>query len=121
MSDYNFTLPWPPSVNGYWKPLKNRIIISIRGRDYRKAVIDEMKNNGLFDEMLTGDLSVSITLNPPTLRRYDVDNFNKAVFDALTHSNFWHDDEQVTRLTVEKGCKIKDGNVELSVKNLADL
>lgn len=116
MGDYEFTMPWPPSVNGYWRTFRGRQIISKRGRQYRLDVADKCKELGLLGEKISSGISVFITLNPPTLRRYDVDNFNKALFDGLTHAEFWIDDEQVQRLTVQKGEKIKGGNIEVTVK-----
>lgn len=116
MTEYNFTLPWAPSINGYWRAFRNRQIISKKGRDYRKEVILLMKENGLYGKQITGDVVLSITLNPPTLRRYDVDNFNKSVFDSLTHAKFWNDDDQVISLSVKKGVKVKGGNVQVRVR-----
>jgi crossover junction endodeoxyribonuclease RusA len=115
MSDYNFIMPWPPSVNGYWRTFRNRQIISKRGREYRNAVYAEIALLGLLNSNIKEKLSVSVVLNPPTLRRYDVDNFTKALFDGLTNAEFWLDDEQVQRLTVTKGEKTKGGNAEVSV------
>lgn len=115
MSDYNFIMPWPPSINGYWRTFRNRQIISKKGREYRLSVLRICKIIGIEDELIDGKLEVSITLNPPTLRRYDVDNFNKALFDGLTHAGFWIDDQQVQKLTISKGEKIKGGNVIVNV------
>ena len=56
-----------------------------------------------------------MVLNPPTLRRYDIDNFNKALFDSLSHGKFWLDDEQVVSLKIKKGEKIRGGNVKLII------
>ena len=114
--NYEFTLPWPPSINGYWRAFRNRQIISKRGREYRTNAVNQLKELGLFNENIAKPLSVTLTLNPPTLRRYDVDNFNKALFDALTHGSFWLDDEQVCKLTIIKGEKIKGGNVIVKVE-----
>ncbi len=36
------TLPWPPSVNTYWRMFKNRMIISKEGREYRVAVQEQI-------------------------------------------------------------------------------
>ena len=36
------TLPWPPSVNTYWRNFDGRMIISARGREYRETVGDQM-------------------------------------------------------------------------------
>ena len=113
---YEFEMPWPPSVNGYWRTFRNRQIISKRGREYRKLAIERLEELGLSKELLDGELSVSLVLNPPTLRRYDIDNFNKALFDALSLGEFWVDDEQVTSLNIKKGVKMKGGNIQLKVE-----
>ena len=118
MADYEFTLPYPPSVNGMWRTFRNRQILSKRGRDYRASAIESMQLLGLCDEMLTDRLSVTVILNPPTLRKYDCDNFLKAVLDSLTHARFWEDDELVDRLTVIKGEKVKGGNCVVKVNKL---
>jgi crossover junction endodeoxyribonuclease RusA len=111
-------MPWPPSVNGYWRTFKNRQIISKRGREYRESVYTEIALLGLLNLNIKEKLSVSVVLNPPTLRRYDVDNFTKALFDGLTSAEFWIDDEQVQTLKVTKGNKIKGGNVKISINIL---
>lgn len=118
MADYEFTLPFPPSINGYWRTFRNRQIISKRGREYRLEVLRLCKILGIEDELIDSKVSVSLILNPPTLRRYDVDNFNKALFDGLTNAGFWVDDEQVQKLTVSKGEKTKGGNVIVKIKVL---
>ena len=113
--DYEFDLPFPPSVNSWKTPFRNRMILSKRGREYRTAVAAELVQLGLHGEGLDGDLAVSITLNPPSLRRYDVDNFTKSLFDALTAAGFWLDDSQVSRMTVEKGEKVAGGKLVVKV------
>ncbi len=40
-------------------------------------------------------------LYPPDQRSRDIDNYNKALFDALT--GVWEDDSQVKRMLVEWG------------------
>lgn len=118
MKSYEFELPFPPSVNGYWRTFRNRQIISKRGRDYRVEAVEVMRSLGLACENLTERFSVRLTLHPPTLRKYDCDNFTKGVFDALTHAVFWQDDEQVDRLTIIKSDKVKGGKVIVYVEEL---
>ncbi|MAF42822.1 MAG: hypothetical protein CMI54_01455 [Parcubacteria group bacterium] len=112
---YNFIMPWPPSVNAWKTPFRNRMILTKRGREYRKAALECLEELGLTGEKIDQNLSIHLTLNPPTLRRYDIDNFCKSLFDALTHAEFWIDDEQIHRLVIEKGVKTKGGNVELKI------
>ena len=116
--DYVFALPWPPSINTYWATYQNRRITSKKGREYRSEVIEIMKSKKLFGENVSGDIAVHITLMPKANFRYDVDNFNKAIFDALTHSEFWRDDCQVVRLTIEKGEKITSGRALIKITKL---
>lgn len=115
MSDYEFNVPFPPSVNGYWRTFRNRQIISKRGREYRLKIREVMQSHGLDKEMLPWRLSVRLILEPPTIRKYDIDNFCKAIFDGLTHCEFWEDDEQVDRLLIKKSGKLKGGNVKVKV------
>ena len=120
LSDYKFALPYPPSLNGYWRNFRGRHIISKRGREYVKLVAEKMLEIKLHSEMISANVNFEMTINPPTLRKYDVDNFTKGVFDALTKCNFWIDDDQVQKLTVKKGEKVKGGNVEIIVTCLND-
>lgn len=115
-NDYEFELPYPPSVNGYWRAFRGRQIISKRGRDYRAEAIKHLTGLGLNDEKIDGRLHLSIVIHPPTLRKYDIDNWCKAPFDALTHAGFWLDDEQVDSMTIRKGIKVKGGKIDIKVR-----
>lgn len=115
MSDYEFTLPWSPSVNGMRAIFRNRMITTKKGRDYHKAVKSLMSDLGLNNEGIADRLHVSMVLNPPTLRKYDIDNRCKAVFDALSQCGFWLDDEQIDSLNIKKGEKTKGGSIQIKV------
>ena len=118
MCDYEFELPFPPSVNACWRVFRNRSILSRRGREYRAEAIKAMKLQGLYKEGVSERLSVSLTLHPPTLRKYDIDNFCKASFDALSHAGFWVDDEQIDVLTIKKSEKVRGGKLVVKVTKL---
>ena len=60
----------------------------------------------------SGDRVVSL---PPDNRIRDLDNYNKALFDALTHAGVWEDDSQVKRMLVEWGPVIPKGKVEITI------
>lgn len=93
-----YTLPFPPSVNTYYRQFHGRAIISKAGRDYRKKVLSII---GQIDWRLEGLLQVTLHLYPPDKRRRDWDNYQKAVWDSLTHAGVYGDDSQIKRAFVE--------------------
>lgn len=95
----NLTLPWPPSVNTYWRMFANRMIISAKGREYRKAVADQvMIQRGA--KHYAGQLRVVIEAWRPDRRKRDLDNLLKAVLDSLTHAGVWCDDGLIVDLRI---------------------
>lgn len=119
MEEIKLHMPWPPTVNHYHQPAringKTRIIKGAKAREYSKKALEELTCQKLVNINLEGDLSVSITLRPPTARNYDIDNRTKGIFDALSYAGFWVDDSQVKTMTITKGEKIKGGLVEMIV------
>lgn len=98
-------VPFPPSMNTYWRtprtgPLAGRTLISVAGRKFRAAAVQVM---GWRAPPLSGRLAVTVELYAPDAQRRDIDNFVKAIFDAMTHAGVWLDDEQVDLLTVARG------------------
>lgn len=109
----SLTLPWPPSVNTYWRHVGPKVLISERGRAFRK-IVAEMVMAGRFQktirrEPMLGRLAVRIEASPPDARVRDIDNLLKAPLDALTHAGVWLDDGQVTELTIIKLSPRRDG------------
>jgi crossover junction endodeoxyribonuclease RusA len=97
-------LPYPPSVNTYWRhlskgPLAGRTLISERGRDFRKAVAETLLVERI-RKAPEGNLAVTIEARMPDKRKRDLDNIPKAVLDALTHCGFWVDDSLIDDLRV---------------------
>jgi len=93
------TLPWPPSVNKYWRTYQGRMIISAEGRSYRKAVADQVLiQRGA--KHYTGKLRVQIEAFRPDNRRRDLDNLLKAVLDGCTHAGVWEDDSNIVDLRI---------------------
>ena len=119
MPDYEFTLPYPPTVNHYHQPVRQgrgvRIIKGAKARAYQVDAAKALVDYGLACEAIAGPVKITITLNPPTLARYDVDGRPKGILDAITAAGFWLDDSQVQSMTVEKGEKVKGGNALIKV------
>ena len=98
-SGITLTMPWPPSVNKYWRTFQGRMIISAEGRSYRKAVADQVLiQRGA--KHYTGKLRVQIEAFRPDNRRRDLDNLLKAVLDGCTHAGVWEDDSNIVDLRI---------------------
>ena len=93
------TLPWPPSVNHYWRSYRGMVVISEAGRKYRTAVAEQvfLQNRG---KSTTGKLKVVIEAFRPDNRRRDLDNLLKAVLDSLGHAGMYIDDSLIVDLRI---------------------
>jgi crossover junction endodeoxyribonuclease RusA len=67
------------------------------------------------DQPLTERLSVTITANPPDLRKRDLDNLLKQTLDALQHAGIFKDDSQIDQILIRRGIKTTNGNLEVSI------
>lgn len=115
MSDYEFTLPFPPSINTYRACVRNRLITSKKGREYFDAVKAQMKALGLCDEGIERPVVISLIMHPRTLAKFDVSNYLKAYEDALVKCGFFVDDHWIEYGSIKKGDKIKGGKLVISV------
>ena len=95
------TLPWPPSVNYYWRHVpfgsKIRTILTREARKYKtdvEAIV--MAKNAAAG--LSNPLAVDLVLFPPDNKKRDIDNYSKGLFDALTEAGVWKDDSLVKEL-----------------------
>ncbi len=109
-----FDLPYPPSINTYWRHrvFGRRPIVYVT--DAGVAYREEIKLLAGVVRPLDGDLVVVVNLYPPDRRRRDIDNPIKALLDAMTHAGIWRDDSQIKKLTVEMMPKIR-GRAMVSV------
>ena len=108
------TLPYPPTVNHYWKVGRGRIYISPEGRQYRRRVVAILAGVPQFD----GSVAIAIVACPPDRKVRDLDNVLKATLDALTQACLWDDDSQVGRLTIVRGPVVRGGCLEIGVESV---
>lgn len=92
---YEMVLPWPPSLNTYYRRAGHTIHLSQKGRAFKMAVIQQLKAVRLHREAIADRLKVRIELYPPNRRKFDIDNRIKPVLDALQNGGLIVDDEQV--------------------------
>ena len=111
-------LPWPPSINHYWRHVKIgksiRTLISAEGREYKNAVaaacVEQKAPRGL-----KGRIAMTIKLSPPDKRRRDIDNVLKAVCDSLTYAHVWDDDSQIDDLRIYRDSCMQDGQAVIDI------
>lgn len=110
------TLPWPPSMNTYWRNVAGRTLISREGRKYRDDII-ALAARSLWPHF-DGPVAVKIVACPPDRRRRDLDNMLKPMLDALTHAKLWDDDSQIDDLQIVRGDLTPGGRMEVEVSHV---
>lgn len=111
-----FSLPWPPSINHYWRHTKNGHYISNEGKSYRELVLYSLiKQNGMYKKEFR--LSVDIEAYPPDKRKRDLDNVLKSLLDALQHAGVYEDDSQIDRLSIARKTPL-DGIVKITIQSI---
>lgn len=117
MNEYRISLPWPPSNNRYYRHNHGRTHISTEGQAYRDSVARIIKDS-MLDIGLATPVKIRIECHMADRRRRDLDNLQKAAFDALTKAGFWMDDVQVVDYRVVKMPIVKGGRLELTITEL---
>ena len=117
MEALEFDLPWPPSVNNYYRHVGPRVLISRAGRKYRTMCVSRL--GGL--KKLSGRLSLYAELYPPDRRRRDIDNVGgKCLLDSLQASGLFDDDFQIKELHLKMLDPIEGGHVHVVLKEIRD-
>lgn len=123
--DVQFELPWPPTVNSYWKPIVRKgravLILTDRAIEYRKLALFMLNKQKVKGLAILDPVHIKVTYHPPTKRKYDIDNFLKGTLDAITHGYIWKDDEQIIDMYVRKGSVEKFGRVRVQISTTIPL
>ena len=101
-------LPYPPSVNHYWRRVGPRTLISREGRAFRRAVCSTIARLGL--DAMSDRLTLRIDAYPPDRRRRDLDNIQKPLLDAMEKAGVYEDDGQVDLLITQRREPRRGGN-----------
>lgn len=111
-----FELPYPPSINHYWRRVGSRTLISREGRRFRRNVMTILAAMEI--EPLTGPLAADVEVFPPDNRRRDIDNLQKALLDAMEHGGVYGDDSQIMKLTIQKRETVVGGRTLVKIREL---
>lgn len=115
------SLPWPPSVNTYWRsimkgPLAGRVLLSEKGREYRKRVAEQVLLQRV--PRLEGKLAVWIHAMPPDRRARDLDNLPKGVLDSLVHAGVIRDDCDIDDLRITRFGVTAGGELQVQIAEI---
>jgi crossover junction endodeoxyribonuclease RusA len=95
-------LPWPPSINRYWRCVQGATLLSREGREYKHKAKD-----ALFEQLyklkhtaIDVPCKATIIAHYPNKRRRDLDNIIKPVLDCLQASEVVRNDELFKELHV---------------------
>lgn len=115
---FEIELPYPPSINHYWRRVGHRTLISREGRRFREHVVTILAARRITP--LSGALEVKIDVYPPDNRRRDIDNVQKALLDALQQGGAYLDDSQIIDLHARKRGPRSPGLVRVTLRQVED-
>lgn len=111
-------LPWPPSINSYWRRQGARYFISKKGQQFRSDTVYLChKFKGMFCD--NQRLAVIIHAYPPDKRRRDIDNILKGLLDSFEHAQIFGDDSQIDEIHIKRFHQL-DNKVVVSIMEITD-
>ncbi len=112
-------LPYPPTVNTYYRHVGAKVLISAKGREYRNTVMNTLQFRGI--KTLSGPVKLVIEFHAPDNRRRDLDNLTKCLLDSLKFGGIYLDDSQVRHIDIKFGEVRKSGATLVTVVDLSIL
>ncbi len=92
MTPLTLTLPYPPTVNHYWKVTRQgRVYRTKQGDLYREAVA-LIAQPAEPSQCISKPVRLWAQVWMPDNRRRDIDNLSKSLLDSLTFAGVWVDD-----------------------------
>lgn len=116
---FNEVLPFPPSVNKYWRQGKTwdgrrTTHLSSEAKKFTNQVaVIVAKKCG--SHCSTSRLRGEFILHPKTRAKIDIDNRLKGLLDAMQKAYLYADDEQFDEITIKRGEIIQGGSVEVRI------
>lgn len=116
-------LPWPPTVNTYWRATRmglakpTRFYVTRQGQAYRRTVYVEAQRQSA-PRLGKSELAVHVQAYPPDARLRDLDNILKALLDAIAHAGCYDNDIQIAELSVKRMARGYNGAVVVRMEAL---
>lgn len=129
MTAMKISLPWPPTVNTYWRSVLMprgkgskekmiRVLLSKEGREYRERASAAIREQKIPTNAVSGKLEVEIIACPPDRRARDLDNLFKGLLDALKANKVIRDDADIDDLHIRRGHVVKDGQIQITLAEI---
>ncbi len=113
------TLPYPPSINHYYRRVGPRTLISRQGREYRTQVCGLLApGGGIRKPPAGGRIALCLEAFPPDRRKRDLDNLQKPLLDAMQHAGVYEDDSQIDLLVTRRRELVKGGRLDVHIDSL---
>ena len=109
------TLPYPPTVNHYWKWTGKTWIIGKRGKQF---IHDVYYLCFKYATNYKGKLKATAYVYPPDHRERDLDNLGKALWDSLQKAHVYENDNQIKEIHMYEREVCKPGRVEIVLEEL---
>lgn len=103
-----FVLPWPPSVNTYYRRGAHATYMSKAGRKFKTDVADIVSQSKQ-SKVGAARIRINMVVWPRDRRKFDLDNRIKSVLDSLQDAGVFDDDEQIDEINIARGNKIVSG------------
>ena len=108
-------LPYPPSVNTYWRNFRGNTVLSKAGREFKIAVSECVIAQNV-PKFGNKRLEVTLWLYPRSKVVTDLDNRIKAVLDGLEEAGVYDNDGQIDVLMIQRGEQRKGGGVDVMIE-----
>lgn len=112
-------LPWPPTMNRYWRHVGAKVLISAEGRAYRETVGGIVVEQGC--PSVKGRVRVMVYAFVPDRRQRDLDNLLKATLDALQKASVYENDSQIDDLHIireDRDEQFPDGSLLVRISEI---
>lgn len=105
-------LPWPVSVNAYWKTTRfGSVYVSAAGKAYKAAVTAHVRR--LREPSLVGRIFFAAWFYPPDRRGRDLDNCFKVLIDAIADSGVIANDKHIKKIHAEMMPEVMAGGMAI--------
>lgn len=112
-------LPYPPTVNTYWRHVDGKTLLSAKARQYRKDACYLIQlQMGVDAKTFDRSIAMTIVAYMPDRRKRDLDNILKPILDVFTHAGVYLDDSQIDYLTIRRGPVKASGTLTVTIQEM---